>query len=116
MKSKKLTHLVLLKLLILPSLFAFSQSATVIKVTESQIREQMLQITKELGVSCAECHDVKNFKSDSLPNHRVAKEHMKWVDLLRDNGMNGRNAPEASCYMCHRGQLKYNFELKDTHK
>lgn len=101
---------------IVPAFLANSQSANVIKVTESQIREQMLQLTKELGVSCAECHDTKNFKSDALPNHRIAKEHMRWVDLLRDNGMNGRNAPEASCYMCHKGQLKFQFDLKDNHK
>lgn len=94
----------------------WAESAAQIKMTESQIREQMIQITKELGTSCAECHDTQNFKNSSLPNHRVGKDHLKIVQMLRDNGMNGRNGPEASCYMCHRGQLKYDFENKEAEK
>lgn len=87
-----------------------------IKKTEEEIRQRMVQISKELGATCTDCHLVKNWKDDSKEYFKVSKEHMKLVDILRANGMN-KNAQnkntEASCYMCHRGSLKYRAQLPE---
>lgn len=95
--------------------FAGAQSALEIKKTETEIREQMLQISEDLGVACTECHSLKNFKDSSLMSFKVAKEHIKLTELLRRNGMDGKSgAPDATCFMCHRGHK--NFQWKKTMK
>lgn len=88
---------------------AQSQSADKIKSSEEQIRQEMLTISKQLGVTCGECHNLKNFASDEKPSFKVSLDHMKLVDLMRERGMDGKRGPEASCYMCHQGQLKYKY-------
>ena len=36
---------------------------------------------------------------------------MKMTEVLKQNGMSGKNGePEASCYMCHRGHLKFEYK------
>lgn len=82
------------------------QSARDLKNEDDLVRKEMIQISKELGVTCTECHNAKNFRDDSKPSFRIAAEHMKLVTLLRSNGLDGKKAPEANCYMCHRGGLK----------
>jgi|GEM_PF-227787 len=92
---------------------AESSSALKLKLTETEVREQMIKISAELGVACTECHNVNNFRDESLVNFRVAREHMKLVEVLKSAGMNGqKNQPEASCFTCHRGQLKYEHKMK----
>ena len=89
------------------------KSPAELKLREEEIRKQMLQISKELGVTCTDCHSTSNWKDGSKPLFKVALDHMKIVDLLKQGGMNGKNkTPEASCYMCHRGQLNYNWQIK----
>ncbi len=96
---------------------AFAQtrvkSPAELKLREEEIRKQMLQISKELGVTCTDCHSTSNWKDDSKPSFKIALEHIKLVDLLRQRGMDGKNkSPEANCYMCHRGELKYQWQAK----
>lgn len=91
------------------SLFAQSQSAQKIKATEEQIRQEMLSISKQLGVTCTECHTLKNFASPEKPNFKISLDHMKLVQMMKEQGFDGKKNPEASCYMCHRGQLKYKY-------
>jgi hypothetical protein len=69
----------------------------------------MLQITQELGVTCAACHEVNDFKKASKPSFQIAREHLKVVQLLNDNGFDGKHGPQASCFMCHRGKLKPDY-------
>jgi hypothetical protein len=89
------------------------KSPSELKLREEEIRKQMIQISKELGVTCTDCHSTSNWKDSSKPYFKVALEHMKIVDLLKQGGMNGKNkTPEASCYMCHRGQVNYNWKSK----
>lgn len=85
---------------------AEAQSAQKIIRSESQIREEMIIISENLGVTCTECHNVQNFKDGSKKNHKVSLEHMKITALLREQGWNGKSGPDATCYMCHRGQLR----------
>lgn len=89
---------------------AETNSAQKIKATEEEIRKSMVDISRQLGVTCTECHKMKNFADDTLRSFKVAKEHMKIVEILKQNGMNGKNSPEASCYMCHKGSLKFSYK------
>lgn len=78
-----------------------------LKASEAAIREQMMIISRQLGVNCTACHNLKNFASAEKKEFGVAKEHMKLTQLLIDAGMDGREkSPKADCYMCHRGLLK----------
>lgn len=85
-----------------------AQTPEKIKKTEEDIRQEMIKISRQLGVTCTECHTTKNFKSDEKPNFKISLTHMKMVEVLKQNGMSGKgNEPEATCYTCHRGHLKY---------
>lgn len=88
-----------------------AQTAETIKKSEEEIRQEMIKISRQLGVACTECHSTKNFKYDDRLNYKVSLAHMKMTEMLKQNGFSGKNnEPEASCYMCHRGQLKYEFK------
>lgn len=77
---------------------------------EEQIREEMVRISRELGVTCAECHNVNNFTEDKKVTFKVAREHMKITQMLKERGFDGKKGPEATCYMCHRGKLKPDYK------
>ena len=104
---------------VLTGSLVFAQTPSKLKTEEELMREQMVGMSKELGVTCTTCHNSENFKSDKKMEFKVAKEHMKLTQLLIDAGMNGQNkAPKASCYMCHRGELRPPFQMpsENTHK
>lgn len=78
-----------------------------LKMSDEQMRQQMIVISRQLGVNCLTCHETDNFKSDKKREFKVSKDHMRIVQVLIDNGMNGSaGMPKADCYMCHRGHLK----------
>lgn len=81
------------------------------KKEEEKIRIEMLQMSRELGVSCTECHLASNFKDPSKNQFKVALVHSKWVRVLKENGMDGKNNPEASCFTCHQGRLKFAHKM-----
>jgi len=83
-----------------------SESVAKMMTKEDQIRDQMISISKQLGVTCTECHNVKNFTEDTKVSFKVAREHMRITALLKANGFDGKKEPEASCMMCHQGKLK----------
>lgn len=88
-----------------------AQTPEKIKKSEEDIRQEMIKISRQLGVTCTECHSTKNFKSAEKPNYKVSLAHMKMTEALKQQGFSGKNnEPEASCFMCHRGQLKYEFK------
>ncbi|MGE5085199.1 MAG: photosynthetic reaction center cytochrome c subunit family protein [Bacillota bacterium] len=72
---------------------------------EDKIRDDMVVISRQLGVTCTECHNVSNFANDEKKSFKVGKDHMKLTQMLKDNGFDGKKGPMASCYMCHRGKL-----------
>jgi hypothetical protein len=102
-------------LLFVPLMYA--QTPDKMKKTEDDIRQEMIKISRQLGVTCTECHVTKNFRSNDKLSFKVSLAHMKIVDMLRQTGLSGKNGePEASCYTCHRGQLKFDHKEKfDDH-
>lgn len=99
----------ILKSLIFPVLLtcSWAQAEPVSKfvTSEEKIREEMVVISRELGITCTTCHNLQNFKSDEKKAFKVSKEHMKLTQMLRDGGLDGLKGPKATCYMCHRGKL-----------
>lgn len=91
---------------LLPYSSANAQSAVDLKKSEEQVRAEMIKISEELGLTCLDCHNTNNFTSDEKRNFKIAQEHIKITEMLRQNGFDGKLGPEASCYMCHRGVLK----------
>lgn len=93
------------------SSFSLAQTPEKLKQTEEEIRKEMISISSQLGVTCSECHNVKNFKDDSKKSFKVSLKHLKMVELLKLNGLSGNNSePEASCFMCHKGKLRFKYK------
>lgn len=88
-----------------------TQSSAEFKKEQEIVRVQMVQLSRELGVTCTECHSQKNWKDNSKPNFKVGLKHMKIVEVLKQNGMDGKGGPEASCFMCHQGKLKFAHKM-----
>ncbi len=75
------------------------------------VREQMLQISKELGVTCTFCHNSENFKDAKNKNYNIARDHFRVLRMLNsEQGLNDK--PKVSCYVCHQGKAKFTFALK----
>lgn len=93
---------------------SFAQTPSKVKSQEEQMREMMVSISKQLGVTCTACHNPENFRSNAKMEFKIAKEHMKITQLLIDNGMDGKKGPKASCYMCHQGQMKPSYQMPEA--
>lgn len=90
------------------SVTAYTQKS--ISEKDLAMRDYMLNISRQLGVTCNHCHDVKNFKDDKMTTHQISKQHMRVVHLLNTEGFVGKNALKVDCYMCHRGQAKPKYK------
>ena len=77
---------------------------------EEKIREEMVVISRELGVTCTECHKVTNFRDESKKSFKVSRDHMKLTQMLKEKGFDGKKGPMATCYMCHRGKLMPDYK------
>lgn len=92
---------------------AHAQSAQAVKAQEEEMRQAMIVMSRQLGVTCTVCHNTENFKSDEKMPFKVAKDHIKLTQLLIDNGMDGKSGhPKADCFMCHRGALSPDYREK----
>ena len=97
-------------LILLMGTSAQAETVTQFVTKEETIRENMIRISRELGVTCAACHNVQNFKADDKKTYQVSKEHMKITQMLKDNGFDGKKGPAATCFMCHRGKLMPDYK------
>ena len=75
---------------------------------EIQTRDYMIEVSRQLGVTCNYCHDVKNFRLNDMKTWKKSKEHMRIVELLNNRGF--VNGPKADCYLCHRGKAVPDFK------
>lgn len=89
---------------------ASAESAVGLKKSEDKVRAEMVVISRQLGVTCNECHNLQNFKNDEKKTFKVGLEHMKITQMLKEKGFDGKKGPEASCYMCHQGELRPDFK------
>lgn len=74
-------------------------------------REEMLVMSRQLGVTCNHCHDPANFRDGKLKNFQIAKEHMRVVEFI--NSPKGWSSkPKVDCYTCHKGSAKFEYKEK----
>lgn len=77
------------------------------------MRKWMLEISRELGVTCTHCHNTKDFKDNSKDEYKVALNHIKIVEWLEKDGFyKDRRNTQVSCFMCHRGQPVPDYKMK----
>lgn len=81
------------------------------KDSDIQQRQYMIEISRQLGVTCTYCHDLKDFKKADKPAHKVSKTHIEVVKTLNDK-YSGQIGHKVDCYMCHRGQAKPDYKEK----
>jgi hypothetical protein len=76
-------------------------------------RSSMIKMSRQLGVTCVYCHDVKNYKDGSMKTFKVAKDHESLVETL--NKQYRHKISPVDCFMCHRGKaipdFKENLEI-----
>lgn len=85
---------------------ALAQSPEKLKTESELMMESMQSISKQLGVTCTTCHNVKNWKDNSKKEFKISLDHMKITQSLIDQGFDGIKQTKASCFMCHQGELK----------
>jgi hypothetical protein len=95
---------------------AHTESAAALKTNEEKVRQDMIVISRQLGVTCNECHNVQNFAAADLKSFKVSKDHMRIVATLKANGFDGKKGPEVSCFMCHQGKLHPDYKEKESAK
>ena len=77
------------------------------------MRKWMLEISRQMGVTCTYCHNTKNFKDNSMDTFKVAMNHIEVVEWLNREGFyKDRRGTQATCFMCHRGKAKPDYEEK----
>ncbi len=77
-----------------------------------KVREEMISISKQLGVTCIYCHDTKNFRAATMPTWKTAFDHIRITKWLNEQGFRGH--PKIDCFLCHRGQAKPNFKMEKS--
>lgn len=98
--------------LIMTSSLVYAESPQTIKSNEEAVRLEMLAISKQIGVTCTECHNPNNFREDLKKSYKIGLSHIKITNILREHGFDGKRGPEATCFMCHQGKLKPNYLQK----
>ena len=68
----------------------------------------MKRITRSLGTKCDHCHltDSRDYASDEIPEKRLARDMMRMVEQINRETFIWDGAPEATCFMCHHGELE----------
>jgi hypothetical protein len=95
---------------------AQGEGVTKVITNEEKIREEMVQISRELGVTCTECHNVQNFADATKKGFQIGAQHMKLTNLIKANGFDGKKGPLMTCYMCHRGKLIPDYKEPASNK
>jgi cytochrome c peroxidase len=88
-----------------------SQNAKTLKANDEVYREYMVNISRQLGVTCNACHNQNNFADAEKKEFKISKDHIRLTQMLIDNGMNGeKGKPKADCFMCHRGKIMPDYK------
>ncbi|MFN8358137.1 MAG: c-type cytochrome [Spirosomataceae bacterium] len=87
-----------------------------IQVLKGLPAEQVVSImetnwSKALGVSCAHCHNVKDWASDEKKDKFLTVEMVQMTNTINDNLIKNmktyagrQRTPKVSCMTCHRGE------------
>ncbi len=91
-------------------------SAKAMTDADIQQRQYMIEISRQLGVTCTYCHDIKDFKVADKAAYKISKTHIEVVKTLNEK-YSGQIGEKVDCYMCHHGQTKPSYKEKlETHE
>lgn len=81
----------------------------------NEIKEKMMNWSRQLGVTCIYCHNLENFKEDKKLSFKISLKHDKMVRVLQEEVFDERDNAHAlkvkvDCYMCHRGQQRPDYQ------
>ena len=83
---------------------SYSEADKESKDWDLQKREEMVRMSRQLGVTCTHCHDVTNLRKTDKPPYKIALDHIRITTLLNQEGFKGK--PKVDCFLCHRGAAK----------
>jgi nitrate/TMAO reductase-like tetraheme cytochrome c subunit len=69
-------------------------------------RRYMIEFNDALGVTCRDCHDLRDFADDGKEMKLVAREMMKMQRDLNERWFPDREEDAVTCFTCHRGSLQ----------
>jgi hypothetical protein len=74
-------------------------------ISKAELKREMKLMTKSLGVKCDYCHrtDIRDYATDEIEEKVIAREMMRMVERINLEHFTWEGAPEATCFMCHRG-------------
>jgi hypothetical protein len=79
-------------------------------IDKNDLIRTMRTFSQSLGVRCDHCHvlqqDKKDFASDAKREKQTARNMMKMVHRLNADFFDYKDAPKATCFMCHHGEHK----------
>ena len=68
-------------------------------------RRYMMTFNQALGVTCRDCHDLRNFAADDNELKRVAREMMRMTKGINETWFPDAEEEIVTCFTCHQGQL-----------
>ena len=77
-------------------------------ITKDELYQTMKLIAKSLGAKCNYCHrtDTRDYASDEIKEKVIARKMMRMVERINGELFTWKDAPEATCFMCHQGRRK----------
>lgn len=76
-------------------------------------RNYMIEISRQIGVTCTYCHNLKDFKSQEKSAYKISKDHIEFVKAV-NGSLTNKLGKKMDCYMCHRGQAKPDYKEKHS--
>jgi hypothetical protein len=76
-------------------------------------RRYMIEFNEALGVTCRDCHDLRDFADDGKEMKLVAREMMKMQKELNETWFPEREADAVTCFTCHQGSLRPAVSAED---
>jgi hypothetical protein len=68
-------------------------------MSDTEIRQEMMNWTEALGTNCNYCHEAGDFPSDMNPKKDIARKMFTMVKTINKDFLAGK----AKCVLCHRG-------------
>lgn len=79
-------------------------------VKKDDLVRAMRAFSQGLGVRCDHCHvlspESQDFASDKKPEKQMARGMIGLVHKLNTDFFTYKDAPKATCFMCHHGEKK----------
>jgi photosynthetic reaction center cytochrome c subunit len=74
------------------------------KMRLAEARRYMTTFNEALGVTCRDCHDLRNFASDDNELKLVAREMMRMTKQINEKWFPEAGGEVVTCRTCHGGR------------